>query len=55
MIFLHHASASWAHNRPEFSGENSAFRTLLDNAIRWTASPDAMAWAKKNPKRIFRN
>jgi uncharacterized protein len=35
--------------------ENPAFRTLLDNAIRWAASPDAMTWAKKNPKRIFRN
>ncbi len=35
--------------------ENPAFRTLLDNAIRWAASPDAMAWAKKNPKRIFKN
>lgn len=35
--------------------ENPAFRTLLDNAIRWAASPEAMAWAKKNPKRIFKN
>jgi len=35
--------------------ENPAFRTLLDNAIRWSASPDAMAWAKKNPRRIFKN
>jgi type 1 glutamine amidotransferase len=35
--------------------ENPAFRTLLDNAIRWAASPDAMAWAKKNPKKIFKN
>ena len=35
--------------------ENPAFRTLLDNAIKWAASPDAMAWAKKNPKKIFKN
>ena len=35
--------------------ENPAFRTLLDNAINWAASPDAMAWAKKNPKKIFKN
>jgi type 1 glutamine amidotransferase len=35
--------------------ENPAFRTLLDNAIKWAASPEAMAWAKKNPKRIFKN
>jgi uncharacterized protein len=35
--------------------ENPAFRTLLDNAIRWAASPEALAWAKKNSKRIFKN
>ncbi len=35
--------------------ENPAFRRLLDNAIKWAASPEAMAWAKKNPKRIFKN
>ena len=35
--------------------ENPAFRMLVDNAIKWAASPEAMAWAKKNPKKIFRN
>jgi type 1 glutamine amidotransferase len=35
--------------------ETPAFRTLLDNAIKWAASRDAMAWAKKNPKKIFKN
>ena len=34
--------------------ENPAFRTLLDNAVRWAASKDAMAWAKKNPTKIFK-
>jgi hypothetical protein len=33
----------------------SALSAPLDNAIRWAASPDAMAWAKKNPKRIVKN
>jgi type 1 glutamine amidotransferase len=35
--------------------ENPSFRTLLDNAIKWAVSADAMAWAKKNPKRVFRS
>ena len=34
--------------------DNPAYRTLVDNAIRWAASPDAMAWAKKNPTKIFK-
>ena len=32
---------------------NEAFLTLMRNAIRWAASDDAKAWAKKNPKKIF--
>jgi type 1 glutamine amidotransferase len=45
-IQLGHDNQTWS---------NPAFRTLLDNAIKWAASPEAMAWAKKNPKRIFKN
>lgn len=33
---------------------NPAFRQLLGNAIKWAASPEAKAWAKANPKKIFR-
>ncbi|HUP39007.1 MAG TPA: ThuA domain-containing protein [Vicinamibacterales bacterium] len=45
-IQLGHDNQAWS---------NPAFRTLLDNAIRWAASPEATAWAKKNPKKIFKN
>jgi len=41
-----HDTAAWT---------NPAFQTLVDNAIKWAASPEAMAWAKKNPTRIFKN
>jgi len=40
-----HARTSW---------ENPVYRTLVMNAIRWAASPDAMAWAKKNRTTIFK-
>jgi type 1 glutamine amidotransferase len=33
---------------------NPAYRTLVANAIKWAASPDAMTWAKKNPSKIFK-
>jgi type 1 glutamine amidotransferase len=33
---------------------NPAYRTLVDNAIKWATSPEAMAWAKKNPTKIFK-
>jgi uncharacterized protein len=33
---------------------NPAYRTLVANAIKWAASPEAMAWAKKNPTKIFK-
>jgi hypothetical protein len=41
-----HDTSAWA---------NPAFQTLVVNSIRWAASPDAMAWAKKNPTKIFKN
>ena len=34
--------------------ENPMYRTLLMNAIRWAASPQAKAWAKANPTKIFK-
>lgn len=34
--------------------ENPAFRTLMSNAIRWTASKEALAWAAANRTRIFK-
>ena len=33
---------------------NPAYRTLVANAVKWAATPDAMAWATKNPSRIFK-
>ena len=33
---------------------NPAYRTLVANSIKWAASPEAMAWAKKNPTKIFK-
>ena len=30
-----------------------AYRQFVGNAIKWAASPEALAWAKANPKRIF--
>jgi type 1 glutamine amidotransferase len=33
--------------------ENPVFRTLVLNAIKWAASPEALAWARANPKKIF--
>ena len=41
-----HDTAAWT---------NAAMQTLVANAIKWAASPDAMAWAKKNPTKIFKN
>jgi uncharacterized protein len=31
--------------------ESPAYRTLVMNAIRWAASPEARAWAKANPQK----
>jgi type 1 glutamine amidotransferase len=30
------------------------YRQMLANAIKWAASPEAKAWAKANPKKIFK-
>jgi uncharacterized protein len=34
--------------------ENPAYRMLLLNAIKWAASPEAKAWAKANPTKIYK-
>ena len=34
---------------------NESYRKLVLNAIKWAASPEALAWAKANPKRIFKS
>jgi len=34
--------------------ENPAYQILIDNAIKWAASPEALAWAKKNHTTIFK-
>jgi type 1 glutamine amidotransferase len=41
------------HGHDHVAWENPAFRTLLMNAIRWAASPEAMKWAAANPKKTF--
>ncbi len=41
------------HGHDKVAWENPAFRTLLMNAIRWTASKEAKDWAHANPKKIF--
>jgi type 1 glutamine amidotransferase len=33
---------------------NPSYRQLMLNAIKWAASPEAKAWAKANPKPIFK-
>jgi type 1 glutamine amidotransferase len=40
-----HGASAWT---------NPAYQTLVANSIKWAASPDAMAWAKKNPSKIFK-
>jgi type 1 glutamine amidotransferase len=44
-IQMGHGPAAWA---------NPQYRKLMLNAIKWAASPEAMAWAKANPTRIFK-
>ena len=34
--------------------EVPAYRTLLGNAIKWAASPEALAWAKAHPSKIWK-
>jgi type 1 glutamine amidotransferase len=41
------------HGHGPTAWENPAFRKLMTNAIQWVNSPEAKAWAKKNPSRIF--
>ena len=41
------------HGHGPTAWENPAFRKLMTNAIQWVHSPEAKAWAKKNPSRIF--
>lgn len=38
----------------ETAWRNPQFRMLLQNAIKWAASPEALAWAKANPTHIFK-
>ena len=33
--------------------QNPAYQVLIDNAIKWAASPEALAWAKANHTTIF--
>jgi uncharacterized protein len=40
------------HGHDRLAWENPAFRTVLMNAIRWTASQEARDWAAKNPTRV---
>jgi type 1 glutamine amidotransferase len=44
-IQMGHGAGSW-------TDEN--FRKLMGNAIKWAHSPEAKAWAKANPKKIFK-
>jgi hypothetical protein len=45
-IQMGHGPAAWS---------NESYRQLVLNAIKWAASPEALAWAKANPKRIFKS
>lgn len=40
-----HGEAAWTNPR---------YRDLVRNAIKWVASPEALAWAKANPTHIFK-
>ena len=40
------------HNATGWTNPN--YRQLVVNAIKWAASPEARAWAKANPKKIFK-
>jgi uncharacterized protein len=41
------------HGHDARAWENEHFRRLMTNAIQWAASPEAKAWARANPTRIF--
>ena len=34
--------------------DGPAYQALVRNAIKWVASPEALAWAKANPTHIFK-
>jgi uncharacterized protein len=38
----------------ETAWRNPQYRMLVSNAIKWAASPEALAWAKANPTHIFK-
>lgn len=48
IVYIQHGHSAQAWNTPVYA-------TLVKNAIKWAASSDAKAWARKNPTRIFRN
>ena len=41
-----HSTSAWT---------NPAFQQVTVQALKWAASPEALAWAKKNPTKIFKN
>ncbi len=41
------------HGHDKVAWENPAFKTLLLNAIKWTASKEAKDWSHANPRKIF--
>ena len=43
------------HGHGPTAWTNTAFQTVMLNAGKWAVSPEAMAWARKNPTRIFKN
>ena len=43
------------HGHDSSAWTNPALQTLVTNAVKWAASPEALAWAKKNPTKIFKN
>ena len=43
------------HGHGPTAWTNTAFQTVMLNAWKWAASPEAMAWARKNPTKIFKN
>ena len=42
------------HGHDDVAWSNANFRRLMENAIRWTASKEGLAWAKANPAKIFK-
>ena len=42
------------HGHDDVAWSNANFRLLMENAIRWTASKEGLAWAKANPSKIFK-